>query len=73
MTWTPLIRQAHRWLSLAFALAAVANLVALALGANAPWLGFVAVVPLLPLLVTGLYLFALPYVARRPGRQGAGA
>jgi len=65
MPWTAWIRESHRWLSLAFTLAVIANLGALALGLDVPWVGFLALVPLLPLLFTGLYLFVLPYVARR--------
>ncbi len=59
------IRQIHRWLSLAFTLAVIANIVALTLQVQATWIGLLAFVPLIPLLATGLYLFALPYVGRR--------
>ena len=58
------IRQIHRWLSMAFTLAVVANIVAMILQVQAIWIGFLALVPLIPLLATGLYLFALPYVSR---------
>ena len=59
--WT---RQVHRWLSLAFTLTVIANIVAMAMGSTATWIGFLALVPLIPLLLTGLYLFALPYLAK---------
>ncbi|SFP26933.1 hypothetical protein SAMN05216330_106218 [Bradyrhizobium sp. Ghvi] len=59
------IRQIHRWLSIAFTLAVIANIVALTMQIQATWIGLMAFVPLLPLLATGLYLFALPYVSRR--------
>ena len=59
------IRQIHRWLSLAFTLAVVANIVALIMQIQATWIGLLAFVPLIPLLATGLYLFALPYLGRR--------
>ncbi|MCK1421937.1 hypothetical protein IVA87_13565 [Bradyrhizobium sp. 147] len=58
------IRQIHRWLSMAFTLAVIANIVAMAMQVQALWIGFLALVPLIPLLATGLYLFALPYVSR---------
>ena len=61
------MRQLHRWLSAAFTLAVVANFAALGIWGQDPskaWVGFLAVVPLLPLLATGLYLFVLPYAAR---------
>lgn len=63
------VRQAHRWLSLAFTVAVIANLVAMAVGSTAQWIGFLALLPLLPLLASGLYLFALPYTAKARERS----
>ncbi len=65
-------RQVHRWTSVAFTLAVIANFVALALGRGEPpaWVTYSPLLPLAVLLFTGLYLFALPYVvARRRGGQ----
>ena len=59
------IRQIHRWLSIAFTVAVIANIVALTMQVQATWIGLLAFVPLIPLLATGLYLFALPYLGRR--------
>jgi hypothetical protein len=59
------MRQIHRWLSMAFTLAVIANIVAMIQQIQAPWIGFLALVPLIPLLITGLYLFALPHLGRR--------
>jgi hypothetical protein len=59
------IRQIHRWLSIAFTVAVIANIVALTMQVQATWIGLMALVPLIPLLATGLYLFALPYLGRR--------
>jgi hypothetical protein len=64
------IRRIHRWLSIAFTLAVIGNLVALALKSQAVWIGLVALFPLILLMLTGLYLFALPYMVK--GRGGAG-
>jgi hypothetical protein len=64
MNWNRGIRQTHRWLSITFTLLAIANIVALVQGWQATWLGLAALVPLVPLLCTGLYMFALPYVGR---------
>ena len=58
------IRQIHRWLSIAFTLAVIANIVAMTQQVQATWIGFLALLPLTPLLITGLYLFALPYLRR---------
>ncbi|OPZ00155.1 hypothetical protein A5906_23345 [Bradyrhizobium sacchari] len=63
------IRQIHRWLSMAFTVAVIANIVAMIMQVQAVWIGFLALVPLIPLLATGLYLFALPYVGRRDGAR----
>ncbi|MCA1967920.1 MAG: hypothetical protein LDL42_02230 [Rhizobium sp.] len=65
MRWNKWIRQIHRWLSLAFTLAVIANIAAMGMAEPAVWIGLLALVPLIPLLVTGIYLFAMPYVARR--------
>jgi hypothetical protein len=59
------IRHIHRWLSIAFTIAVIANIAALTMQVQATWIGLLACVPLIPLLATGLYLFALPYVGRR--------
>jgi hypothetical protein len=74
MNWTKLIRETHRWLSIAFTLAVIANIVAMltqkpgseAAGQDqsAVLVGMLALLPLILLLFTGLYLFALPYVTR---------
>ena len=64
MTLNLFIRQAHRWLSIAFTLAVIVNVVALVLHAQAVWIGLLALAPLLVLLLSGLYLFALPYAGR---------
>ena len=69
MTGNMWIRQIHRWLSLAFTLAVIANIVAMTMQLQAVWIGFLALVPLIPLLATGLYLFALPYLGRRGGAR----
>lgn len=65
MDWNKWIRQFHRWLSIAFTLAVIANIAAMSMAEPAVWIGLLALVPLIPLLVTGFYLFALPYVAKR--------
>lgn len=68
-----LLRQVHRWLSIAFTLAVIANLIALQQGEPAIWVGLLALLPLILLMLSGLYLFALPYTVtwRRARRAGA--
>jgi cellulose synthase/poly-beta-1,6-N-acetylglucosamine synthase-like glycosyltransferase len=65
LSWNTTIRQIHRWLSIAFTLAVIANFIAMALGNQAVWVGLLALFPLILLLLTGLYLFALPYAVKR--------
>lgn len=66
------VREAHRWVSIAFTVAVIANFVALASGQGQPpaWVTFSPLLPLALLLFSGLYLFVLPYAAkRRSGRR----
>ena len=72
MIWNKSIRQIHRWLSIAFTVAVIVNLVALARQAQAVWVGLLALFPLALLQFTGLYLFVLPYATKwRSARQTA--
>lgn len=66
------IRQAHRWVSMAFTATVIANFVALSQGTPPAWVTYAPLLPLALLLLSGLYLFALPYAARRRGGQRAG-
>jgi hypothetical protein len=59
------VRQIHRWLSIAFTAAVIANLVTLAQEKYIVWVGLLALLPLIVLMLTGLYLFVLPYTMKR--------
>ncbi|MBR0756111.1 hypothetical protein JQ604_28385 [Bradyrhizobium jicamae] len=63
MNWNIMIRQVHRWLSIAFTLAVIVNIVAMVQQQQAVWIGLLALFPLILLMLTGLYMFALPYTA----------
>lgn len=69
MSWSHGMRQWHRWVSIAFTAGVTFNFVAVATGHYANWMGLLAGVPLAALFVTGLYLFALPYLAKRRGAR----
>ena len=58
------IRQFHRWISILFTLAVIVNVVAQIEKREELWIGLLALVPLILLLLSGLYLFVLPYVLR---------
>jgi len=64
LNWNNLVRQTHRWLAIAFTVAVIANIVALVLKKQAVWVGLMALPPLALLLLTGLYLFVLPYATK---------
>lgn len=69
MAWSKLIRQVHRWLSIIFTAAVIANFAAMALGEPPAWVVYSPLPPLFLLMFTGLYMFALPYVAKWRGAR----
>ena len=64
MKWNKWIRQTHRWLSMAFTVAVIVNIVAVAQKKYTNGVGLLAVAPLALLFFTGLYLFVLPYATK---------
>ena len=70
MNWNHGIRQTHRWSSIVFTAAVIATFVALGQKEPVVWVSYLPLLPLVLLLLTGLYLFALPYAAKwRTGRS----
>jgi intracellular septation protein A len=69
LSWNNWIRQTHRWVSIAFTVTVIANFVALSQGPPPAWVTYSPLLPLALLLVTGLYLFALPYLAKSRGER----
>lgn len=73
MSWNKWIRQCHRWISVAFTVTVVVNIAVMSVGRGEmppPWVIYSPLLPLLLLVLSGLYLFVLPYAARR--REHAG-
>jgi len=66
------VRQVHRWLSIVFTVAVIINIVAMVREVQAVWVGLLALLPLILLMLTGLYMFVLPYVAKGRSARGAG-
>jgi ABC-type polysaccharide/polyol phosphate export permease len=64
------VRQAHRLVSIAFTIVSAAIFIALGLGRQpAQWVYFLPLLPLALLVLSGLYMFFLPYAALwRSGR-----
>ncbi len=65
MAWNKSIRQLHRWLSIIFTLTVIANFAAMATGEPPAWIVYAPLPPLFLLLLSGLYMFALPYAVKR--------
>ena len=63
------VRQSHRWLAILFTLTVVANFAAMTQGPPPAWITYSPLPPLFLMLITGLYMFALPYVAARKARR----
>ena len=70
MNWSNWIRQTHRWLSILFTVTVLANFAAMTRGQPPAWVTYSPLFPLALLFFSGLYLFVLPYAAkRRTGRR----
>jgi hypothetical protein len=60
------MRQWHRWLGIVFTLTVIANFATMAFGPPPAWVTYSPLPPLFLMLISGLYLFALPYLKRAP-------
>lgn len=68
--WSRRLRQFHRWLSATFTVTVVITIIALVQPEPIVWVSYVPLLPLGLLLITGLYLLALPHVRKwRRGRD----
>jgi hypothetical protein len=72
LNWNKWIRQTHRWLSIAFTVGVIVNFVAVVQKKYTGWVGLLALLPLALLLITGLYLFVLPYATKWRSERSAG-
>ena len=64
MSWSKGIRVFHRWTSIVFTLSVIVTFIALSQKNPVVWVSYVPLLPLALLLITGLYLFVLPYLSR---------
>ena len=67
MNWSHLIRQTHRWLSIAFVVSVITYMAVMMRGPVPAWLNIFPAGSLILMLATGLYLFLLPHVWKRRG------
>ena len=65
------VRQFHRWTSIVFTGTVIANFVQLGMGGGSEptWVTYSPLPPLALLLLTGLYMFVLPYAVKWRGRR----
>lgn len=71
MNWNTWLRQIHRWVSILFTVTVIVCFVALAVAEPPEWVFYLPLPPLFLLLLTGLYLFVLPYAAKWRSARGA--
>lgn len=65
MTAKQWIRRAHRWVSIIFTIVSAAIFITLGFGRQpAQWVYFLPLFPLALLVLSGLYMFFLPYAVR---------
>lgn len=65
MSFSQWMRQIHRWLAIVFTLTVIANIVVMTQGQPPMWIVYSPLPPLFLMMATGLYMFALPCMARR--------
>ncbi len=64
MNLSKTIRVTHRWLGATLIALTVVNAVAFGMGHAIPWLYYLPLLPLFLSMLSGIYLFVLPYIAR---------
>lgn len=64
MKFNYIVRQTHRWLSIIFTLTVIIAMAANWHPAPPEWVYYLPLPPLLLMLLSGLYLFALPYLRK---------
>lgn len=70
--WDRWLRQLHRWVSVVFTLTVLANFAAMTRGQPPAWVTYSPLLPLGLLLLSGLYLFVLPYLSSIRARRRTG-
>jgi hypothetical protein len=73
ITMSSWIRQFHRWVSFIFMVAVVATTIALMQKEPIVWMSYVPLLPLFLLMISGAYMFVLPYATKwRSARRAGG-
>jgi hypothetical protein len=64
------IRQFHRWVSAIFMVTVVITAIAMSQKEPIIWISYVPLAPLFLLMISGVYMFVLPYVTKRRATAG---
>ena len=72
MNFSARIRQVHRWLSIIFTTTVIANFAVMGMQERPAWVDYSPLLPLFLLILSGLYMFVLPYTGARSRRALAG-
>jgi ABC-type polysaccharide/polyol phosphate export permease len=73
LDWNTWVRQIHRWLSIVFTAVVIAIFITLGAGKEpAYWVYLLPLFPLALLMLTGLYMFVLPYTVKWRSARSAG-
>lgn len=59
------VRQFHRWTSIVFTVLVIVVFISATRPASPEWVFYLPLPPLALMLISGLYLFALPYFAKQ--------
>lgn len=69
MSWSKVVRKSHRWLSIAFTVTVIINVIAMATGRIIEWLYMLPLAPLMLLVPSGLYMFFEPYTGKSQSQR----
>jgi hypothetical protein len=72
LNWNHWIRQFHRWIAIVFTVSVIGVAIVLAQENPVVWVSYIPLLPLALLLISGLYLFVLPYAIKRRSSRGTG-
>jgi peptidoglycan/LPS O-acetylase OafA/YrhL len=68
LSMSRIVRQSHRWIGILFIGTVIANFVAMVFGEPHAAITYAPLFPLTLMMLSGLYLFALPYSEKRASR-----
>lgn len=65
MSITRLIRASHPWFGITLVALTIINIIAFAMGYAIEWLYYLPLIPLFLSMLSGLYMFVLPFFGKR--------